>query len=150
MLLTVFNATDRNCNNFYITRREKRQVPFILTSCVREVERRGMNEVGIYRVSGSTSDVSRLKKAFETSKQSDIKLARISFIPTYLGYFQPMFSLQILTKQSSCWKTLTFILWLEPLNFTFESYPKHSLPTSCTQNYLKLLTNRTKKTKERL
>ena len=39
-----------------------------MTSCVREVERRGINEVGIYRVSGSASDVSRLKKAFETSK----------------------------------------------------------------------------------
>jgi len=52
---------------FLILRREKRQVPFILTSCLREVERRGINEVGIYRVSGSTSDVSRLKKAFETS-----------------------------------------------------------------------------------
>jgi hypothetical protein len=50
-----------------VCKREKRQVPFILTSCVREVERRGLNEVGIYRVSGSTSDVSRLKKAFETN-----------------------------------------------------------------------------------
>lgn len=48
-------------------RREKRDIPFIITSCVREVERRGMLEVGIYRVSGSASDLARLKKAFESS-----------------------------------------------------------------------------------
>lgn len=37
-------------------------------SCITEVERRGIKEVGIYRVSGLSSDVQRLKKAFETSK----------------------------------------------------------------------------------
>ena len=49
------------------TKREKRAVPFIITSCVREVERRGITEVGIYRVSGSAADVGRLKKAYETN-----------------------------------------------------------------------------------
>lgn len=53
---------------FFNIRREKRDIPFIMTSCIREVERRGMLEVGIYRVSGSASDLARLKKAFETSK----------------------------------------------------------------------------------
>lgn len=53
-------------------RREKRDIPFIITACVREVERRGMVEVGIYRVSGSASDLARLKKAFETSKKSKV------------------------------------------------------------------------------
>ena len=47
------------------TKKEKRAVPFIITSCVREVERRGISEVGIYRVSGSAVDVSKLKKAYE-------------------------------------------------------------------------------------
>lgn len=55
--------------HFIFIRRQKRPVPFIITSCIREVERRGMNEVGVYRVSGSASDLSRLKKSFETSKQ---------------------------------------------------------------------------------
>lgn len=54
---------------YLFCRRQKRPVPFIVTACVREVERRGMNEVGIYRVSGSASDLARLKKAFETSKE---------------------------------------------------------------------------------
>lgn len=49
-------------------RREKRDIPFIISASIREVERRGMNEVGVYRVSGSASDLAKLKKSFETSK----------------------------------------------------------------------------------
>ena len=48
-------------------KKEKRAVPFIVTSCIREVERRGISEVGIYRVSGSAADVGRLKRAYETN-----------------------------------------------------------------------------------
>lgn len=48
-------------------KRESRPVPFIVTSCVREVERRGLSEVGIYRVSGSAADVTRLKRAYESN-----------------------------------------------------------------------------------
>lgn len=51
-----------------VLKREKRDIPFIISACVREVERRGMGEVGIYRVSGSASDLARLKKSFESSK----------------------------------------------------------------------------------
>nr|CAH7760412.1 unnamed protein product [Callosobruchus chinensis] len=50
-----------------VCKRQKRNVPFIVTACIREVERRGMAEVGIYRVSGSASDISKLKKSFETN-----------------------------------------------------------------------------------
>jgi hypothetical protein len=46
----------------YFFRREKRETPFIICACIREVERRGMSEVGIYRVSGSASDLAKLKK----------------------------------------------------------------------------------------
>ena len=56
----LFGAPIQAC-----TKKEKRAVPFIITSCVREVERRGITEVGIYRVSGSAVDVSKLKKAYE-------------------------------------------------------------------------------------
>ena len=52
----------------YFCRREKRDIPFIISACIREVERRGMSEVGVYRVSGSASDLTKLKKSFETSK----------------------------------------------------------------------------------
>ncbi|XP_055370829.1 serine-rich adhesin for platelets isoform X2 [Condylostylus longicornis] len=50
-----------------VRKREKRDIPFIISACIREVERRGMAEVGIYRVSGSVSDLARLKKLFETN-----------------------------------------------------------------------------------
>lgn len=63
-ILNIFNIQYA----FQTFRREKRDIPFIITACVREVERRGMSEVGVYRVSGSASDLSRLKKTFETSK----------------------------------------------------------------------------------
>lgn len=53
-------------------RREKRDIPFIISACIREVEKRGMSEVGIYRVSGSASDLAKLKKSFETSKFTTI------------------------------------------------------------------------------
>lgn len=58
-----------------VFRRQKRDVPFIVTSCIREVERRGMSEVGVYRVSGSASDLGRLKKSFETSKIFSFKFS---------------------------------------------------------------------------
>ncbi|KAG0430735.1 hypothetical protein HPB47_022417, partial [Ixodes persulcatus] len=48
-----------------VCKKEKSAVPFVITTCVREVERRGINEVGIYRVSGSASDLQRLKRTFE-------------------------------------------------------------------------------------
>ena len=49
------------------TRMEKCSVPFIITSLVREVDRRGLIEVGIYRVNGSSKEMTRIKKMFETS-----------------------------------------------------------------------------------
>lgn len=60
----------------YKIRREKRDIPFIITSCILEVEKRGTFEVGIYRVSGSASDLARLKKAFETSESHKCLMQR--------------------------------------------------------------------------
>ncbi|OQR80204.1 active breakpoint cluster region-related protein-like [Tropilaelaps mercedesae] len=48
-----------------VCKKEKSTVPFLISCCVREVEKRGINEVGIYRLSGSSSDVQRLRRAFE-------------------------------------------------------------------------------------
>lgn len=52
-----------------VCERESRSVPFIITTCVREVERRGLHEIGIYRVSGMASNVNQLKKLFNTNMQ---------------------------------------------------------------------------------
>lgn len=45
-------------------------VPHVVRCCVEEVERRGMDEVGIYRISGTTSEISTLKAAFNNSKKN--------------------------------------------------------------------------------
>ncbi|XP_076330673.1 active breakpoint cluster region-related protein-like [Tachypleus tridentatus] len=68
-----------------VCKREKNTVPFIITSCIREVEKRGMNEVGIYRVSGSASDVQRLKKTFETNLYEAEQLLKEVDIHTVTG-----------------------------------------------------------------
>lgn len=43
-------------------------VPLIVVACVEEVERRGMNEEGIYRISGTLTSVQYLKEQFDQSK----------------------------------------------------------------------------------
>lgn len=93
-------------NEFFLPisiRREKRDIPFIVTSCIREVERRGMLEVGIYRVSGSASDLARLKKAFESSEQSMwlccVEIMKISYL-LIISILQINF--QIITKPNKC------------------------------------------------
>lgn len=48
-------------------RKEGQNIPSIVTACIEDVERRGLDEVGIYRVSGTTADVQRIKKAFDKS-----------------------------------------------------------------------------------
>lgn len=47
-------------------------VPHVVRCCVEEVERRGMDEVGIYRISGTAGDISTLKTAFNSSKTANI------------------------------------------------------------------------------
>ena len=50
-----------------VTKKEKSSIPYLIVGCVKEVERRGVKEVGIYRVSGLSSDIQRLKRAFESN-----------------------------------------------------------------------------------
>lgn len=51
-----------------LARRERSKVPLIVRQCVEEIERRGMEEVGIYRVSGVATDIQALKAAFDSSE----------------------------------------------------------------------------------
>ena len=46
---------------------EQRMYPFILQETAAEVERRGMTEVGIYRVNGAASEIKKLRQMFENS-----------------------------------------------------------------------------------
>lgn len=51
-----------------VHRRERSKVPYIVRQCIEEVEKRGIDEVGIYRISGVATDIQALKAAFDTSK----------------------------------------------------------------------------------
>ncbi|XP_054628224.1 PH_BCR_vertebrate and RhoGAP_Bcr domain-containing protein isoform X2 [Dunckerocampus dactyliophorus] len=52
-----------------VTKRERSKVPLIVRQCVEEIERRGMEEVGIYRVSGVATDIQALKAAFDCNNK---------------------------------------------------------------------------------
>lgn len=45
-------------------------VPAIIVHCTNEIERRGLNELGIYRIPGSERDVKALKETFLRGKGS--------------------------------------------------------------------------------
>lgn len=49
-----------------IHRRERHDIPLIVQTCVDEVEKRGLSEVGVYRVAGVLRDVEELRQAFDT------------------------------------------------------------------------------------
>ncbi|XP_041739963.2 active breakpoint cluster region-related protein isoform X2 [Coregonus clupeaformis] len=51
-------------------------VPHVVRCCVEEVERRGMEEVGIYRLSAATSDIINLKTAFNTNLREAVSRLR--------------------------------------------------------------------------
>lgn len=58
----------RNLTAVCVCRRERSKVPYIVRQCIEEVEKRGIDEVGIYRISGVATDIQALKASFDTSK----------------------------------------------------------------------------------
>lgn len=48
--------------------REELRIPVLVTACVEEIERRGLQEEGIYRISGAVTTVSRLQDLFDRGK----------------------------------------------------------------------------------
>lgn len=95
-LLSMRVSHAKLCPNFglditQVCKKEKTNVPLLIQLCVNEVERRGMREVGIYRMSGTSTDIQRLKKAFETNPYvaeillRDIDINSVTgFLKTYL------------------------------------------------------------------
>ncbi|XP_002735852.1 active breakpoint cluster region-related protein-like [Saccoglossus kowalevskii] len=53
-----------------VTHRERTKIPEIVTICTAEIERRGMSELGIYRISGVNADINKIKKSFENGSKS--------------------------------------------------------------------------------
>ncbi|XP_009572752.1 PREDICTED: active breakpoint cluster region-related protein-like, partial [Fulmarus glacialis] len=52
-----------------VTRRERSKVPYIVRQCIEEVEKRGIEEVGIYRISGVATDIQALKAVFDANNK---------------------------------------------------------------------------------
>ncbi|XP_061565520.1 active breakpoint cluster region-related protein isoform X2 [Cololabis saira] len=66
-------------------------VPHLVQCCVTEVERRGMDEVGIYRVSGTTSDVRILKAAFDSNLREAVTKIRRAEVNAVSGVLKLYF-----------------------------------------------------------
>lgn len=66
--VTHWCCWETNATSRYICRRERSKVPYIVRQCIEEVEKRGIDEVGIYRISGVATDIQALKSVFDTSK----------------------------------------------------------------------------------
>ncbi|XP_030664790.1 breakpoint cluster region protein-like [Nomascus leucogenys] len=52
-----------------VTKRERSKVPYIVCQCVEEIECRGTEEVGIYRVSRVATDIQAPKAAFDVNNK---------------------------------------------------------------------------------
>ncbi|KAM7377269.1 hypothetical protein PAMA_013864 [Pampus argenteus] len=66
-------------------------VPHVVRCCVEEVERRGLNEVGIYRISGSATDISTLKAAFNSNLREAVTRLRSAEVNTVSGVLKLYF-----------------------------------------------------------
>ncbi|TNM93808.1 hypothetical protein fugu_001984 [Takifugu bimaculatus] len=66
-------------------------VPHVVRCCVEEVERRGMDEVGIYRVSGGALDISTLKAAFDSNLREAVTRLRSAEVNVVCGVLKLYF-----------------------------------------------------------
>ncbi|XP_038588586.1 active breakpoint cluster region-related protein isoform X2 [Micropterus salmoides] len=66
-------------------------VPHVVRCCVEEVERRGMEEVGIYRISGTTSDINTLKTAFNSNLREAVTRLRSAEVNAVSGVLKLYF-----------------------------------------------------------
>ena len=87
------SLTTSHCSSFSLSlsltthehRRERHDIPLIVQTCVDEVERRGMSEVGVYRVAGVLRDVQELRQAFDTGR-AEVTQHGCTFITRMLLY----------------------------------------------------------------
>ncbi|XP_056299074.1 active breakpoint cluster region-related protein isoform X2 [Pseudoliparis swirei] len=66
-------------------------VPHVVRCCVEEVERRGLDEVGIYRVSGTSSDIGTLKAAFNSNLREAVTKLRSAEVNVVSGVLKLFF-----------------------------------------------------------
>ena len=66
-------------------------MPYIVRQCVEEVEKRGIEEVGIYRISGVATDIQALKAVFDASESGKPSWASWGFCRFSGGSCAPHF-----------------------------------------------------------
>lgn len=71
-----------------LVRREGSSIPSIATMLIEEIESRGLQEVGIYRISGSLTTVTALKRAFDSGGPVNLADERWSDINAIAGAFK--------------------------------------------------------------
>ena len=71
-----------------LVRREKASIPHCANQLMDEIEQRGLEEVGIYRISGSLTTVNALKAAFNGKDEVDLRDDRWADINAIAGVFK--------------------------------------------------------------
>ncbi|XP_041842653.1 active breakpoint cluster region-related protein isoform X2 [Melanotaenia boesemani] len=74
-----------------VAQQEGLLVPHVVRCCVEEVERRGLDEVGIYRISGTASDISALKAAFNSNLREAVTRLRSAEVNVVSGVLKLYF-----------------------------------------------------------
>ncbi|XP_042368351.1 active breakpoint cluster region-related protein isoform X2 [Plectropomus leopardus] len=125
-----------------VAQREGVLVPHVVRCCVEELERRGMDEVGIYRVSGTTSDISALKTAFNSNLREAVTRLRNAEVNAVSGvlklYFRELPEPLIPTE---LFQSLARILDIQDMNSRIVSMMSllHSCPDPNRHTFLYLL-----------
>ncbi|KAK1890234.1 Active breakpoint cluster region-related protein [Dissostichus eleginoides] len=74
-----------------VTQQEGVMVPHVVRCCAEEVERRGLAEVGIYRISGSSSDINTLKTVFNSNLRDAVNRLRRAEVNVVSGVLKLYF-----------------------------------------------------------
>lgn len=71
-----------------VCEREQAAIPYICEVLLNEIEARGLDEVGLYRISGSLNNVNALKLAFDNGERPDMNDDRWYDVNTLAGCFK--------------------------------------------------------------
>jgi GTPase-activating protein BEM2 len=93
-----------------VCEREGRDLPMVVETLLQEIESRGIDEVGLYRVPGSVANVQALKAAFDSGQKVNMEDDRWFDINTVAGCFklylrelsEPLLTLELFSEFLSC------------------------------------------------
>lgn len=93
-----------------VCEREGRPIPQVVETLLQEIESRGIDEVGLYRVPGSVANVQALKAAFDSGQKVNMEDDRWFDINTVAGCFklylrelsEPLLTMELFSDFLSC------------------------------------------------